>query len=1020
MARVQHCDGAEQSAAGAGYSKMDGEEHPERINLLRTVLLSALTVTAALYGVAVYYGLSDAEQAMAGKEFELLARQAGKDIGQSLTRSNDVLNFLAERYATFAPDQADWPLVQLPGFVKDMPYLRDTIGFETLFFAPIVSFEDANKTEAYLMDAWAADPLIPADAGLLPLPGIYGINATAGYAPYQPTTRVTWDAQYEVIAPVSQMLFCGSISATSLGRDIHAEPANGAALEEVIRCTESSDYSHARINCGRFTMNIAISEALDNVLVSNVVVPIMLNSNSAQMVGVVGAQFHWAKHVNEPFPESTSGIDMVLRYEGDVFTFHVDKGTTLLKSLGDTHGSRYKKFKYVVSDIVISGTDTFTLEFYPQQDFMDDRQTVWPALYATCAALLILLCAFIFMAYDFSMRGKANRTTIVLDTKRRFVRFISHEIRTPLNTVNMGLTLFNLELDTIRDVVMQMVGQVHVHEQSGTTLEVVQNFLLGKIDELRSIVKDVTVSTDAAVDTLNDMLNYDKMESGIFVLEFAFVTVGEVLQRSMAAFLLLARDKNIALSRVTEDDADGVEGAVSKKVVDGLDELESGKPPGLDPRYQLIGDASRLGQVLRNLLSNAMKFTNSGGTVTVTVQRVPGGMPGQVCIALPEEQRGLLSYPRAGSVCISVVDTGAGLSEQQLLDVGKEGLQFNANALQGGGGSGLGLFISKGLVQQHGGQMTVTSPGLGRGASIALEFPLFDTFDAESLSERFGSAFQPDIEQPDIDDSPSFQTLMPGAMEGANLSVKTRNGTGADVGPGLGGLGGMGIVRRDGAANVPWPRTIPSPLTTITSPTITPVEMETPHLTPPHQTPQRSPSRANSCSVCSYSGPPRHMLVVDDAVSNRKLLMRIFRIKGFTCEEACDGQEALHKYGAMVEMGTPPEAILMDYEMPVMNGPTSTKNLREMGCSCFIIGVTGNVMQADMDFFKSCGADAVFAKPLSTESVEKLMARISSVPPMARNSSPERRSSYTRAASPARQAGFPDPTTPLSLRRSSV
>jgi hypothetical protein len=115
---------------------------------------------------------------------------------------------------------------------------------------------------------------------------------------------------------------------------------------------------------------------------------------------------------------------MVLRKEDDIFTFRMDKGKTIFKSVGDTHGCRYNEFKYVVSDIVISGTDTFTLEFYPQQEFMDKRQTMWPALYAMCAALLILLCAFIFVLYDLSMRSKANRTTIVLDTKRRFVRFI--------------------------------------------------------------------------------------------------------------------------------------------------------------------------------------------------------------------------------------------------------------------------------------------------------------------------------------------------------------------------------------------------------------------------------------------------------------------------------------------------------------------------------------------------------------------------------------------------------------------
>ncbi|KAJ1380660.1 hypothetical protein B484DRAFT_411969 [Ochromonadaceae sp. CCMP2298] len=52
----------------------------------------------------------------------------------------------------------------------------------------------------------------------------------------------------------------------------------------------------------------------------------------------------------------------------------------------------------------------------------------------------------------------------------------------------------------------------------------------------------------------------------------------------------------------------------------------------------------------------------------------------------------------------------------------------------------------------------------------------------------------------------------------------------------------------------------------------------------------------------------------------------------------------------------------MDYEMPVLNGPSATRLLREQGCSCFIFGVTGNVMQKDIDFFISCGADAVFAK----------------------------------------------------------
>ncbi|KAJ1427356.1 hypothetical protein B484DRAFT_330036 [Ochromonadaceae sp. CCMP2298] len=78
----------------------------------------------------------------------------------------------------------------------------------------------------------------------------------------------------------------------------------------------------------------------------------------------------------------------------------------------------------------------------------------------------------------------------------------------------------------------------------------------------------------------------------------------------------------------------------------------------------------------------------------------------------------------------------------------------------------------------------------------------------------------------------------------------------------------------------------------------------------------------------------------------------------------------------MCAQGTPPAAILMDYEMPVLNGPSATRLLREQGCSCLIIGVTGNVMKADKDFFISCGANDVFAKPVNTESVLKLLSKI--------------------------------------------
>jgi CheY-like chemotaxis protein len=118
-------------------------------------------------------------------------------------------------------------------------------------------------------------------------------------------------------------------------------------------------------------------------------------------------------------------------------------------------------------------------------------------------------------------------------------------------------------------------------------------------------------------------------------------------------------------------------------------------------------------------------------------------------------------------------------------------------------------------------------------------------------------------------------------------------------------------------------------------------------------------------TVCTYLFTPflpaPHTLSAD-ANSNRKMLLRILRAKNYVCEEAENGRVAVEKYAAAVERGEPFDVILSDYEMPVMNGPDSVREMRRMGCKCFIAGITGNVLQDDIDHFKERGADNVLAK----------------------------------------------------------
>ena len=90
--------------------------------------------------------------------------------------------------------------------------------------------------------------------------------------------------------------------------------------------------------------------------------------------------------------------------------------------------------------------------------------------------------------------------------------------------------------------------------------------------------------------------------------------------------------------------------------------------------------------------------------------------------------------------------------------------------------------------------------------------------------------------------------------------------------------------------------------------------------------------------------------------------------------EAEDGLEAIDKYEQACAAGAHFDTVLMDYEMPRMNGPTATARLRELGCWCAIIGVTGNVLPADVTFFKRHGADEVLGKPLEFDLLRRTWA----------------------------------------------
>ena len=116
------------------------------------------------------------------------------------------------------------------------------------------------------------------------------------------------------------------------------------------------------------------------------------------------------------------------------------------------------------------------------------------------------------------------------------------------------------------------------------------------------------------------------------------------------------------------------------------------------------------------------------------------------------------------------------------------------------------------------------------------------------------------------------------------------------------------------------------------------------------------------------------MLVVDDVALNRKMLCKLFKSRSRYCAQAADGLEAVNMVKQYMEEGRPFDVITMDYQMPVMDGPTATKLIKESGYKGLIIGLTGNVLKEDMETFMAHGADIVFTKPLDIAKYDEYVA----------------------------------------------